>query len=59
MFGLGPIELFMSMFFWILPIAFLVAFVVVFLKWISRISRDISQISKSMQNIEAKLTRNE
>lgn len=59
MFGLGPIELFMSMLFWILPLALLVAFVIVFLIRFNRMTRDISRISQSIEKIEAKLTRNE
>ena len=59
MFGLGPLELFIAMFFWVIPIALVVAIVVFFLKWMYRISHDISQIAKSMQNIETKMTRNE
>ncbi|MHB9030645.1 MAG: hypothetical protein ACYC9O_17910 [Candidatus Latescibacterota bacterium] len=56
MLGLGPIELFMAMFFWIIPAALIVVFVVMFLKLFGQIARDISRISQSMQNIEEKLT---
>lgn len=59
MFGIGSLELILALFFLILPIAVGAAFVVFFLKWLNQISRDISQISRSIQSIETKLTRNE
>jgi len=53
MFGLGPMELFLATFVWILPAALIVYFLIL----ISRISRNIGQISQSMQNIEKRLER--
>jgi hypothetical protein len=53
MFGLGPTELFLATFVWILPAALIVYFLIL----ISRISRNIGQISQSMQSIEKRLER--
>lgn len=61
MFGLGPLELVMAsmaMFLWIIPLALVIACIVFFMKRLNQISNDVSRISRSIQNIEAKITGN-
>ncbi len=56
MFGLGPVELFLAAIFLVIPTALIVVFVIIFLKLFIRMSRNLDLISRSLRNIEAKLS---